>query len=102
MVTNVYVDGFNLYYGCLKGSPYKWLDVKALRQVLLPRDTIGTIRYFTARIDARPQDPDGRCAKTPTCGRPRCPRSGSTWACSSRGPLGCTSPNPSPAVPRSR
>ena len=24
MVTNVYVDGFNLYYGCLKGSPYVW------------------------------------------------------------------------------
>ena len=24
--TRVYVDGYNLYYGCLKGSPHKWLD----------------------------------------------------------------------------
>ena len=33
---NVYVDGFNLYYGALKGSPYKWLDVDALFRTLLP------------------------------------------------------------------
>ena len=28
MRTYVYVDGFNLYYGALKGSHYKWLDLK--------------------------------------------------------------------------
>lgn len=28
--TRVYIDGYNLYYGCLKGGPYKWLDVAAL------------------------------------------------------------------------
>ncbi len=27
MRTNVYVDAFNLYYGCLKGTPYRWLDL---------------------------------------------------------------------------
>ena len=27
--TNVYIDGFNLFYGALKGSPYKWLDLGA-------------------------------------------------------------------------
>jgi hypothetical protein len=26
----VYIDGFNLYYGAVKGSPYKWLDLAAL------------------------------------------------------------------------
>ena len=26
MRTRVYIDGFNLYYGCLKGTPAKWLD----------------------------------------------------------------------------
>lgn len=57
--TNVYVDGFNLYYGCLKGTPYRWLDLRALTEVLLPRDHIGRIRYFTARIQARPTDPHG-------------------------------------------
>ena len=25
----VYVDGFNLYYGSLKRTPYKWLDPRA-------------------------------------------------------------------------
>lgn len=27
MLTNVYVDGMNLFYGCLKRTPYKWLDL---------------------------------------------------------------------------
>jgi hypothetical protein len=30
LLTNVYIDGFNLYYGCLKGTPHKWLDLDAL------------------------------------------------------------------------
>lgn len=54
--TNVYIDGFNLYYGCLKGSPYRWLDLDALCKKLLPKHDIRLIRYFTARITARPGD----------------------------------------------
>lgn len=57
-MTNVYIDGFNLYYGCLKNSAYRWLDVEALCAVLLPKDEIGQVRYFTARVAARyPADP---------------------------------------------
>jgi hypothetical protein len=26
MRTWEYVDGFNLYYGAVKGTPYKWLN----------------------------------------------------------------------------
>ena len=55
--TIVYVDGFNFYYGAVKGTPYKWLDFGALCRRLLPRDTIIKIRYFTARVSARPSDP---------------------------------------------
>jgi hypothetical protein len=55
--TNVYVDGFNLYYGCLKGSPYRWLDLEALCAHLLPKHTIHRVRYFTARVAARPGKP---------------------------------------------
>jgi uncharacterized LabA/DUF88 family protein len=55
--TNVYIDGFNLYYGALKGSPYKWLDLEALCRHLLPKDAINRIRYFTAKVSARPGDP---------------------------------------------
>ena len=58
MVTNVYVDGFNLYYGCLNGTPYKSLDLGALSQALLPPKKIQRIRYFTAKISAQ-ADPKG-------------------------------------------
>jgi hypothetical protein len=47
---NVYVDGFSLYYSALKGTPYKWLDLRKLSMFLLPDDRIHRIRYFTARI----------------------------------------------------
>ncbi|HEX5239354.1 MAG TPA: NYN domain-containing protein [Sphingomicrobium sp.] len=58
MRTRVYVDGYNLFYACLKGSPYKWLDVHALVQNVLPRNRIEKVRYFTAQVSARPHDPD--------------------------------------------
>ncbi|HEV2754772.1 MAG TPA: NYN domain-containing protein [Actinomycetota bacterium] len=59
MATNVYVDGFNLYYGSLRGTPHKWLDLGALSKRLLPSDHIHRIRYFTARVSVRddPQSP---------------------------------------------
>lgn len=55
---NIYVDGFNLYYGGLKGTANKWLDLDALFRTLLPTHEINRIRYFTARISGRPDNPD--------------------------------------------
>lgn len=55
--TNIYVDGFNLYYGSVKGTPYKWLDIAKLCSLLLPSHNINRIRYFTALVNARPGDP---------------------------------------------
>lgn len=57
MATNVYIDGFNLYYGAVKGTSNKWLDLEALCHRLLPSDEIKRIRYFTANVSARPGDP---------------------------------------------
>lgn len=57
-MANVYVDGFNLYYGALKGTRYKWLDLDALFRKLLPTHELKRIRYFTARISGRPGNPD--------------------------------------------
>jgi uncharacterized LabA/DUF88 family protein len=57
VTTFVYVDAFNLYYGCLKGTPYRWLNLESLCQIMLPHDTILSIKYFTARITARPHNP---------------------------------------------
>lgn len=56
MRTNIYIDGFNLYYGVLKGTPYKWLDLDALCRRLLPKNDIRAIKYFTARVKALPWD----------------------------------------------
>lgn len=58
MKTTIYVDALNLYHGCLKGTPYKWLDLKGLFESLLIYDNeITNIRYFTARIKARHNNP---------------------------------------------
>jgi uncharacterized LabA/DUF88 family protein len=55
--TIVYVDGFNLYYGAVKDTPHRWLDLEALARRLQPKDTIVKVRYFTAIVTARPGDP---------------------------------------------
>lgn len=65
--TRIYIDGYNLYYGCLKGTAYKWLDLHVLfekhilpsilfhqngqpvQMQLLPL----AIKYFTAVIVER-------------------------------------------------
>lgn len=49
-VARVYVDGFNLYYGALRGSPHKWLNLEAWCQRLLPGYQVESILYCTARV----------------------------------------------------
>jgi hypothetical protein len=57
--TNVYIDGFNLYYGCVKGTAFKWLDLAQLSARLLPAaHQIHRIRYYTARVRGLPHDPN--------------------------------------------
>lgn len=64
--TRIYIDGYNFYYGCLRGTPYKWLDLLPLfENHILPsallKDGDGHIRqsallpspsikFFTAKI----------------------------------------------------
>jgi len=60
MITNVYIDGFNFYYGAVKGTAWKWLDFAALCRILLPRHQIQKLYYFTALVEARPSDPEQR------------------------------------------
>ena len=60
MPTNIYVDGFNLYYGSVRKFPrLKWLDVAELCRRLLPSLHINRIRYFTSRVSASPNNPQG-------------------------------------------
>ena len=52
--TRVYVDGFNLYYGALKGTAFKWLDPVLLTSLLLPPEyEIEQLGYFTARVSGK-------------------------------------------------
>lgn len=54
MKTICYVDGYNLYFGCLKHTPYKWLDLfKLFNQILNAQDPsfeVVGIKYFTSPI----------------------------------------------------
>lgn len=54
MRTYIYVDGFNLYYGAVKDTGYKWLNLKALfTHLLLPQHDIQAIKYFTALVSGK-------------------------------------------------
>ena len=48
-----YVDGF---YGAVKGTPHKWLNLEAMCQ-RLPDNQVVKIRYFTVRVNDRQDDP---------------------------------------------
>ena len=58
--TNVYVDGFNLYYGAAKHTPNKWVNLAELCLQILPTLDINRIRYFTALVKPLPSDPRTR------------------------------------------
>lgn len=57
MKTNIYIDGFNLYFGCLRGTTHKWLDIfKLFNEHVLPSSQPDPaaidvfVKYFTAQI----------------------------------------------------
>ncbi|NLV75188.1 MAG: NYN domain-containing protein [Chloroflexi bacterium] len=59
-VTNVYVDAFNLYYNAVKNEKtpgFKWLDIRKMVANAFPQNAIQTVRYFTAKVQARTNDP---------------------------------------------
>lgn len=58
MRTIVYVDALNLFYGALKGTSYKWLDLHQLFTKVLPAECdIRCIKYFTTKVSGGPADP---------------------------------------------
>ncbi len=41
----VYVDGFNLFYGAFRGTPWRWLDLVALfEKILQPQHDTAAVR----------------------------------------------------------
>lgn len=60
----MYVDGFNFYYGVVRGTTYQWLDIERLFDLLLPQFEVDRILYFTARIRPAPWDPAAHVRQT--------------------------------------
>ncbi len=58
MRTIVYVDGYNLYYGLLRKSKFKWLDVVALFRdhALNDEANVIEVRYYTAPVLGKMSD----------------------------------------------
>lgn len=54
--TYIYVDAFNFYYGAVKNTNYKWVNIYNLCKYLLPKNDIVKIKYFTAVVSARKND----------------------------------------------
>lgn len=56
-----YIDGFNLYYGSLRGQPHRWLDLEALcNQYVKQGYELVAVKYFTAKVEDRPDKPGQR------------------------------------------
>lgn len=51
-----YIDGFNLYYGSLKNTDLKWLDVVEMSR-RLGKEPPDLVRFFTARVKDFPSQP---------------------------------------------
>ena len=55
--TIAYIDGYNLFYGLLKGTSYKWLDPTRLVSALLRDDhELVSVKYFTSPVKTYPHD----------------------------------------------
>lgn len=57
MKTFLYIDGFNLYYSAVKGTPLRWLNPVALASVAFPKNQIVATKFFTAKVTPLPHDP---------------------------------------------
>lgn len=56
-----YIDGCNLFHGALKGTEYRWLDLEAFcSRFVRPRQELVAVKYFTALVRNRPNDPGQR------------------------------------------
>jgi len=54
--TFVYIDGFNLFYGCLRKTPYRWLDLVRFARAMLPKNDVSLVKYFTAIVKSSSSD----------------------------------------------
>lgn len=57
MKTTIYIDGYNLYFGSIKNTNYKWLDVVKLFSFISnqqnPQTQVISVKYFTAPVKGK-------------------------------------------------
>ena len=57
LTTNIYIDGYNLYYSRLKGTAFKWLDLVAMfrDEIVLQQNSqahVKAVKFFTSPVKA--------------------------------------------------
>ena len=56
MKTTIYIDGYNLYYGALRNTAYKWLDIvqlfSGICHIQNPTCEVVAVKFFTAWASA--------------------------------------------------
>lgn len=58
---NVYIDGFNFYFGVLQNKPqWKWLNLQTFAETLRTREDLNAVKYFTALVDPKKGQSDRR------------------------------------------
>ena len=55
--TIVYIDGFNFYYGSIRGTPWRWLDLLGFARSMLRHNDVIAVKYFTALVKSAAKDP---------------------------------------------
>lgn len=57
MQTDFFVDGYNLFYGALSDTPYKWLDLRSLltsiAKIENPSSVASSVNYFSAPVQPK-------------------------------------------------
>lgn len=55
--TKIFIDGFNFYFGLLKHSPYKWLNIHSLFEYLVheqdPTSQINGCHFYSAMVKGK-------------------------------------------------
>ena len=65
--TTLYIDGFNLYYGALKSTPYLWLNPVLLASKIFTKNDIVKTTYCSARVSNLPTDPEVKSRQLEYC-----------------------------------
>ena len=57
MKTTIYIDGYNLYYGALRNTAYKWLDIvqlfSGICHIQNPTCEVVAVKFFTAPVKSK-------------------------------------------------